>query len=183
MGLALARAAQKKAHVIVVCGPATVSFPRGVRHVPVVSADEMFGKVKEYLPRADVFISAAAVADYRVKKRQRHKMKKSAAALSLELVPTVDILAWAGKRKGKQVLVGFALESKDLLAAARRKREQKNLDLIVANAPAAIGSSSARCWFIGTDGRARALGARTKDRIAEMIIHEALRLREIRKTA
>jgi phosphopantothenoylcysteine decarboxylase/phosphopantothenate--cysteine ligase len=176
MGAALARAARRTAAVIVVSGPVEIKFPADVRQVAVVSAEEMFRKVKEYLPKVDIFISAAAVADYRPKKRYSHKLKKEARSLTIELVPTRDILAWAGRQKGRCVLVGFALESKALLSAARVKRKRKNLDFIVANAPDAIGRDRSRYWLIDRIDHVRALPMTDKSEVAEIIINEALRI-------
>jgi len=176
MGVALARAASCSANVIVVSGPVEIKFPADVRQVAVVSAEEMFHKVKEYIPKADIFISAAAVADYRPKKRYSHKLKKEARSLTIELVPTRDILAWAGRQKGRRVLVGFALESKALISGAQVKRKRKNLDLIVANAPDAIGRDRSRYWLIDRHDNVRALPMTDKSEVAEIIINEALRI-------
>jgi phosphopantothenoylcysteine decarboxylase/phosphopantothenate--cysteine ligase len=183
MGYALAAAAQrKKCNVVVITGPAETLPPKGVTVVPVITAAEMFSEVKKYLSVADVFISVAAVADYRPAHTAPHKMKKDASCLTLRLVPTVDILAYAGKKKGKKVLVGFALESKNLLRSAKEKLRRKNIDLIVANANSAIGQDAAHCWLIDRDS-VKPIGVRDKKTIAERIINEALRICKDRKTA
>lgn len=179
MGYAVAACARRKKHrVILVSGPVEIAPPEGVTLRRVISADDMFREVKKNLPAADVFISVAAVADYRPARRKIHKMKKNARGFSLRLEPTTDILAYAGRRKGNLVLVGFALESKDLLRAAKKKLEVKNLDLIVANGHTAIGEDVSRCWLIGRDGTTRKLARMNKIQVAERIIDEALRIRQ-----
>ena len=84
---------------------------------------------------------AAAVSDYKPAASSKTKIKKEQAVLSLNLVPTKDILKWAGRNKCQsQKVVGFALEDTDILANAERKLKSKKLDMIIANAPAAIGA-------------------------------------------
>jgi phosphopantothenoylcysteine decarboxylase/phosphopantothenate--cysteine ligase len=147
MGYALARAALKAGHdVTLITAPTALKPPAGAGVVPVESAAQMFDAVKEHFPQCDCLIMAAAVSDYTPARPSRTKLKKQAARLTLELKPTRDILKWAGKHKnqsratghGSRILVGFALEDRDLRANAERKLREKNLDMIVANAPAAI---------------------------------------------
>lgn len=142
MGYALARAALKAGHeVTLITAPTLLKPPADAAVVPVESAAEMFEAVKERFPKCDCLIMAAAVSDYTPAKPSRTKLKKRATKLTLELKPTPDILKWAGRLKaGPQILVGFALEDRDLHANAERKLHEKNLDMIVANAPTAIGA-------------------------------------------
>ena len=93
----------------------------------------MAAAVDKHFPAADVVIKSAAVADYRPRVVAMHKVKKRDGAPRLDLERTTDILADLGKKKGSRILVGFAAETQDVLANARMKLEQKNLDLIVAN--------------------------------------------------
>jgi phosphopantothenoylcysteine decarboxylase / phosphopantothenate---cysteine ligase len=134
MGYAIARALRHRgAEVVLVTGPTTLTAPRGVQLVQVLSAQEMAAAVDKYFPAADVVIKSAAVADYRPRVVAMHKVKKRDGAPRLDLERTTDILADLGKKKGSRILVGFAAETQDVLANARIKLEQKNLDLIVAN--------------------------------------------------
>jgi phosphopantothenoylcysteine decarboxylase/phosphopantothenate--cysteine ligase len=134
MGYAIAEAAAARgAHVILVSGPTALAAPRDVDTIHVETAEEMHQAVLAKLEPADVVIKAAAVADYRPKRKAAGKIKKGHAVSEIALEPTPDILAELGKRKGKRVLVGFAAETDDLVANARKKLERKNLDLVVAN--------------------------------------------------
>jgi len=83
---------------------------------------------------------AAAVADYTPAEKSEAKIKKGPRPVTLKLKPTPDILKWAGRNKKKQIVVGFALEDKSIRENAERKLKDKNLDMIIANTPAAIGT-------------------------------------------
>ncbi len=141
-GLALARAALKAGHkVTLVTAPTTQRPPSGARIVKVETAAEMFKAVKAHFNKCDCLIMAAAVADYTVAKPSKTKIKKTGTSLTIKLKPTADILKWAGKHKTRsQVVVGFALEDKAIRARAEKKLKEKNLDMIIANSPSAIGS-------------------------------------------
>ena len=134
MGYALAEAASARgARVILVSGPVTLAAPSGVEVVRVKTAAEMRDAVFARLDEADVVIKAAAVADFHLAHVPEQKVKKTGARISLELDPTVDILAEVGRRKTRQFLVGFAAETQNVVAEARRKLEAKNCDMVVAN--------------------------------------------------
>jgi len=101
----------------------------------------MFGAVKKHFPGCDCLIMSAAVADYTPVKQAKYKIKKTNKPLTIKLKPTVDILKWAGKHKKKnQIVIGFALEDKAIRTRAEKKLKEKNLDMIIANTPAAIGA-------------------------------------------
>ena len=134
MGYALAEAAaQRGAQVILVSGPVHLAQPQGVRVVQVRSALEMHDAVIAHLSEASIIVKAAAVADYHLAQVPPHKIKKTAMRISLDLDPTLDILAELGRKKGDRLLIGFAAETQDLVESARRKLESKNCDMIVAN--------------------------------------------------
>jgi phosphopantothenoylcysteine decarboxylase/phosphopantothenate--cysteine ligase len=135
MGFALAaEAARRGAAVTLVAGPVVLDTPRGVRRLDVRSAEQMRAAVLAELPGQDAYIGAAAVADFMPARTAAHKIKKSEAALSLELVRTPDILAEVGAHPRRPtVVVGFAAETQDLEAHARAKLAAKRLDLIAAN--------------------------------------------------
>ena len=142
MGYALARAAIKAGHTVtLITAPTTLRSPKEATVVDVVTSDAMFKAVKANFDKCDCLIMAAAVSDYKPAASSKIKIKKEQAVLSLNLVPTKDILKWAGRNKRQsQKVVGFALEDTDILANAERKLKSKKLDMIIANAPAAIGA-------------------------------------------
>lgn len=135
MGFAVAEAAVRAgAAVTLIAGPVRLPTPAGVERVDVRSAREMAEAVFRLAPAADVFVAAAAVADFAPKRPSGSKIKKSDAGLVLDLVPTTDILATLGAWRGRPFLVGFAAETDAVEAYARDKLARKNLDLIAANA-------------------------------------------------
>jgi phosphopantothenoylcysteine decarboxylase/phosphopantothenate--cysteine ligase len=101
----------------------------------------MFKAVKKNFKKCDCLIMAAAVSDYTPIKFSKTKIKKENKNLIIKLKPTTDILKWAGKNKKLgQTVVGFALEDKNLRKNAEKKLKEKNLDMVIANSPAAIGA-------------------------------------------
>ena len=140
MGYALAEAARDRgADTVLVSGPAALPEPYAVRVLPVRQAVEMRDAVLAECTDADAVIMAAAVADYQPAEAVGQKIKRRQKGLTLSLVRTPDILAEIGRRAGL-VKVGFAAETEDLLTNARRKLDEKRLDLIVANNVTAEGS-------------------------------------------
>ena len=135
MGFAVARAAQEAgAQVTLVSGPVSLATPSGVSRVDVRTAQEMFDAVKKGASSCDVFISVAAVSDYRVKHPARQKIKKAdGKPLVLELEENPDILAWVASQPKPPFCVGFAAESEKLGQHARDKRAKKHLPLLAAN--------------------------------------------------
>lgn len=142
MGFALARAAMKAGHTVtLITAPTALKAPGGASVVNVVTSDDMFRAVKETFETCDCLIMTAAVSDYKPASVSKNKIKKQQTELSIKLKPTTDILKWAGRHKRPgQILVGFALEDTNLLENAEDKLKRKNLDMIVANAPAAIAA-------------------------------------------
>lgn len=134
MGYALASAArQAGAEVILVSGPVSVTVPDGVKCINVESAQQMFAATHEHIEGVDIFIAAAAVADYRPANSAEQKIKKTASEMSVELVRAPDILASVAKINNGPFAVGFAAETENLRDYARTKLDKKNLDMIVAN--------------------------------------------------
>jgi phosphopantothenoylcysteine decarboxylase/phosphopantothenate--cysteine ligase len=142
MGVALAAAAWRRgADVVLVAGPLTVPAPVGVTHVPVQSTTEMLGAVAERIGSVDLLVMAAAPADYQPTERAPGKLKKTGRARALELRETPDILvSTRDKRRPGAIVVGFALETDDLLANAKKKLDGKGLDMVVLNAANEPGS-------------------------------------------
>lgn len=142
MGYAIAQAAlEMGAEVILVSGPTALTAPFQAQKIDVQSAAQMFNAVKQHVAACDIFIAVAAVADYRVADVSVQKIKKSAAPLTLELIPNPDILAYVAALANPPYCVGFAAESENLTEYAEQKRLAKRLPLLVGNiAGQAIGS-------------------------------------------
>jgi phosphopantothenoylcysteine synthetase/decarboxylase len=141
MGYALALAAIKAGHKVTLISTSNLQPLVGVGFVGVDSAAEMFAAVKKFFAKCDCLLMAAAVSDYTPVRTSKTKIKRSNKPITIKLKPTPDILKWAGVHKKKsQMVVGFALEDKNLRQNAERKLKEKNLDMIIANTPAAIGS-------------------------------------------
>lgn len=134
MGFAIAaEAAAQGAQVSLIAGPVHLGTPPGCARVDVRSAVEMRDAVVAACAQADIYIGAAAVADYRPLSSNAHKIKKSQDRMQLELVRNPDIIAELGARTPRPFLVGFAAETQDVLAYARGKLAAKGLDMVVAN--------------------------------------------------
>ena len=135
MGTAIAAAAWRRgAEVTLVAGPLAVPVPVGVRHVAVDSTNDMRSAVERELAHADVLVMAAAPADYRPTEVATSKLKKTGDSRSITLTENDDILmSTRSARRDGAVVVGFALETDDVVANARRKLDAKTLDLIVLN--------------------------------------------------
>jgi phosphopantothenoylcysteine decarboxylase / phosphopantothenate---cysteine ligase len=134
MGFALAQAcAEAGARVTLVAGPTALPTPTNVLRVDARSAGDMAAAVDAHVGKADIFIAVAAVADYTPAKSHASKLKKTAAGMTLELKPTVDILARAASRKKPPFCVGFAAETNDVKQNAEAKRRRKKVPLMIAN--------------------------------------------------
>ena len=155
MGYAVAQAAlEAGARVTLVSGPTALTAPAGARLVPVTSAQDMLNAVNAEIAATDIFIAVAAVADYRVRDTSAQKIKKSDRALTLELQPTVDILASVSTRPNPPFCVGFAAESHNLEQFAQEKRAKKKLPLLAANlAQEAIGAQDSELILFDDAGR------------------------------
>ena len=142
MGYAIAQAAlELGAEVTLISGPVSLRPPGGVVVLQVESALDMFEAVKQQVKDCDIFIAVAAVADYRVAQANPQKIKKNGANMTLELVPTPDILAYVASLPKPPFCVGFAAESENLKVYAEQKRRAKKLPLLAANlAQLAIGA-------------------------------------------
>ena len=135
MGFALAEvAASQGANVILITGPTNEKIQNSMIEVhPVLSAYNMYEAVKKHYANCDIAIASAAVSDFRVKSPAKKKIKKFQGKRSIELIPTEDILAYMGRNKKNQFLVGFALETDNELENAKIKLKEKNLNAIVLN--------------------------------------------------
>ena len=173
MGVALAAAARDAgAEVCLVHGPISVAPPVGVRAVAADTAESMHAAVRSNLDGVDLFIAAAAVADYRPRTTADQKLKKDAAEIAVELVRTPDILADVAARRPRPFVVGFAAETTDLRGHARAKLERKGLDMIAANdvsAGKAIGTARNALTVLWPGGE-RLFPEQPKDELARALI-------------
>jgi phosphopantothenoylcysteine decarboxylase/phosphopantothenate--cysteine ligase len=171
MGYAIARAAQEAgAEVTLVSGPVALATPHGVARIDVRTAEEMFEAVKKAVKSSDVFISVAAVADYRVKNRSAQKIKKGNGGLTLELEENPDILAWVAALPKPPFCVGFAAESEKLAQHARDKRLKKRVPLMAANlAQEALGADDSSITLYDERGE-HALGRAPKVQLARRLL-------------
>ncbi len=181
MGYALARVAKAKgAHVTLITGKTSLKAPAGVDVVEIVSARDMFREVTERYFDTDIVIKAAAVADFKPKNVNDQKTKKENASLSIELEKTDDILKYLGEKKAHQVLVGFCMETENLIENAHKKLNGKNLDMICANSlkvpGAGFGVDTNVLTLIEKGGTVTQLPMDTKENLAAVILDKAAML-------
>lgn len=174
MGYALVRAALSAGHkVTVISAPTNLCPPAKVKVVCVETSREMFEAVKKYFDKCDCLIMAAAVSDYTPARPAKSKIKKSDKSLTIKLKPTMDILKWAGSHKKKQqIVVGFALEDRNLRTRAEKKLKEKSLDMIIVNSPAAIGAEKSTAEIKTVDSGWTKIENAKKTTIAKRIICE-----------
>jgi phosphopantothenoylcysteine decarboxylase/phosphopantothenate--cysteine ligase len=177
MGYAIAEEARNMgAHVILVSGPVALKPPMGIETVKVESAEEMYDAVMKNYAHADVVIKTAAVADYRPITVHGSKLKKQEGGQTLELERTKDILFELGRRKDRQLLIGFAAETDNVEEYARRKLVKKNADMIVANnvteAGAGFGTDTNIVTFYKKDGSELRLPLMPKSEVATQLLSE-----------
>ena len=175
MGYALARVARRHgAQVTLITGPTNLSLPSVENIIKVRTAQEMYKAVIDNYKKSTVIIKAAAVADYRPKVFVREKIKKDDKPRSIQLERNPDIIAEIGQNKKNIVLVGFAMETKDLLANAREKLKKKNMDLIVANSlreeGAGFQTDTNKITILDREGDVQSLPVMTKIEAAEKIL-------------
>ncbi len=175
MGYAVAeRAARRGARVTLISGPVDVPCPAGVTLISVVSAAEMLTSVLENLEGSEVLVMAAAVADYTPVEKSASKMKKTGGVPELKFEATDDILKAVAPRKDGRIVVGFAAETDDVVANARKKLAEKKLDLIVANkvgeAGSGFGSTTDLAAVVSVDDPDPALVLVSKTELADLLL-------------
>ncbi|MFZ1851379.1 MAG: bifunctional phosphopantothenoylcysteine decarboxylase/phosphopantothenate--cysteine ligase CoaBC [Nitrosomonas sp.] len=155
MGYAIAQAAvESGANVTLISGPTCLKPPTVDQFIAVECAQEMLVVVQNHVAQADIFISVAAVADYRAVNISKQKIKKNASNLILELTPNPDILTTVSTGSNPPFCVGFAAETENLIENAQAKRRKKKLPLMVANwAQQAIGSDSNELILLDDKGK------------------------------
>jgi len=155
MGYALAQAAiEAGASVTLISGPCNLETPDRVNRINIESANEMHEAVKTTMPKCDIFIGAAAVADYRPATVFDNKIKKNESITNIELVRNEDILSWVANQNSRPFVVGFAAETENLEENARGKLDKKKLDMIAANL---VGKNTTNKQSIGFNSDYNAL--------------------------
>jgi len=183
MGYALAREAKNMgADVTLISGQSSESAPEGIKTIKIQTAEEMLNEVEEYFPKNEIFISCAAVSDYRPEKILKEKIKKNTVGakgpspLQLKLIQNPDILKIVSKNKNGKIIVGFAAESNDLIKNAKEKLKEKNLDFIVANNITAkdsgFESDYNKITIINKNGKIKKFEKMPKTECAKIILTE-----------
>jgi len=185
MGYAIAQMARRRgAKVTLVSGPTELSAPPGVERISVRSAVEMRDAVIKNMKNATVIIKAAAVADYRPASTSASKIKKKVGPLVMTLERNPDIISEVGRKKGKRVLIGFAMETENLVANAIDKLRSKNMDLIVGNdlqsPDAGFRADTNIVKIIDREGRVEALPLMDKKEVADRILDRVRDLRRLK---
>jgi phosphopantothenoylcysteine decarboxylase/phosphopantothenate--cysteine ligase len=186
MGYAIAEAALAANHeVVLVSGPVNLPAPEAARRIAVVTSDQMHDAVHQNLTGCDVIVMCAAVADYKPAKASPQKIKKGAAGLILELVPTRDILSSIGPDRSFLV-VGFAAETNDLEENARKKLRDKNCDMVVGNdvsrSDSGMESDENEVTIFFRNGEIAKISRSSKKNIARELIKIIANTREKRLT-
>ena len=173
MGYAIAEAALDAGHdVILISGPVNLAPPRNAKIVSVSTSDEMFQAVHQYAEDSDVCVLCAAVADYKPAQVSSAKIKKRPEGISIDLVPTRDILQSLGRLQNRKfLLVGFAAETDHVEANTTKKLHEKNCDIIVAN-DARIGmeSDENELLILFRDGETRKISRTLKKFLARELV-------------
>ena len=173
MGYAIAEAALDAGHdLILISGPVNLAPPRNAKFISVSTSDEMFEAVHQHADSSDVCVLCAAVADYKPAQVSSVKIKKCAAQVSLELVPTRDILQSLGLQEDRKfLLVGFAAETDHLEANAAKKLREKNCDIIVANdARIAMETDENELLILFRDGETKKISRSSKKNLARELV-------------
>ena len=187
MGYALAIAAKRRgANVTLISGPTALPAPRDIKFIPVASAVDMRDAVMEHLDSVTVVIKAAAVADYRPSLRSAAKIKKG-DGVNLELERNPDIILEVGRKKGNCILVGFAVETENLVENARNKMKKKNMDIIVANdvtkEGAGFGYDTNIIKILSPDGEIESIPLMSKMEVADRILDRVKKIITSRRPA
>lgn len=181
MGFALAEEARERgAEVTLICGPTDVIPPSGVRLLRITTASQMAQTVKREFPHCNILLMSAAVSDYTFASTATNKIKKGEPDPDVHLVPTEDILKSMSQNKGNRIIVGFALETENVLENALRKLREKHLDIVVANNPLAKGSGfqgeTNQVFIIHRTGNVQDLPLQSKREVAREILNAVMEI-------
>jgi len=174
MGFAIARQAQLRgAEVTLITGPVTLETPVGVNRINVVTGEEMYRAARDHFDQTDIFFAAAAVEDMKPLDVQREKIKKQ-QRFQIECENAVDVLASLAKKKTHQYLVGFSVETENVVANSQKKLRTKSLNAIVVNNPrekgAAFKGDTNKVTLLSKDGSAEKLPLMSKDELAARLL-------------
>lgn len=174
MGFEIAAAAARRGdRVTLIAGPVHLPTPPGVRRIDVISARELLAAARAAFRRADALFMCAAVADWRPRRKYAGKWRKENVreeVAIIELVRNPDVLATLARRKGRRLVVGFALETGRGEGRARAKLARKNLDYVVLNDARVLGAERTTVTILGRDGSRSRLARRTKRAVAERLV-------------
>ena len=175
MGISIAKACRDAGwQTTLILAAAQAPAPEGVEKISAISADDMLRETSARFEDADILIMTAAVSDMRPKQRLSYKVKKQDLQMSVEFEPTPDILKTLSRRKKSQILIGFAAETNDVLAYAKKKLEEKNLDAIAANNVSNPGSGFASDFneisLVFKGGEILDLGRGAKEELAKKLV-------------
>ena len=179
MGYAIAKvAANRGANVILVSGPVNIPPPHHVTLINIITAKDMLEVIKKEANNCDIIIKAAAVADFRPKNYSENKIKKKEEQTSIELEKTNDILKYLGENKKEgQILIGFSMETTNVVDNSKQKLVKKNLDMIVANnlkeKGAGFGTDTNLVTFI-TNKETKQLPLMSKEKVGDELFNEIL---------
>ena len=179
MGYSLAKvAANRGANVLLISGKVNLDVPHHVKIINIISAKDMFEVIKKEFNNYDIIIKSAAVADYRPKFYNENKIKKKENELNIELEKTDDILKFLGENKKKgQILIGFSMETTNVIENSKEKLIKKNLDMIVANnlkdKGAGFGTDTNKVTLI-TKNENKGLPLMSKEEVGNEIFNEIL---------
>jgi phosphopantothenoylcysteine decarboxylase / phosphopantothenate---cysteine ligase len=187
MGYALAQMARRRgADVCLISGPSSLAAPPGVERHLVRSALEMQQALATRFPQTDALIMSAAVSDYRPAGFAEHKIKRGGEEIVVKLTHNPDILESLEALKTRQVMVGFAAETQDVLHHAQQKLARKQLDLIVANDVSAPDSGFAvdtnQVTLIHRSGEAESLPLLSKEDVADLVLDRVAALLAVRRS-
>ncbi|MEG0296083.1 MAG: bifunctional phosphopantothenoylcysteine decarboxylase/phosphopantothenate--cysteine ligase CoaBC [Clostridium sp.] len=182
MGYAIAEEARDRgAEVTLVTGPTSVAVPKGINVINVETNSDMKASILAHYDDADIVIKSAAVADYKAKNYSEQKIKKGEGDLTITFERDSDILKLLGEKKKKQILVGFAAESNNIIENAKKKLVSKKLDFIVANDISSkdigFGSTDNKVTIISKDGNKLELDRMSKKQVASNIFDVILEKR------
>jgi phosphopantothenoylcysteine decarboxylase/phosphopantothenate--cysteine ligase len=183
MGYALAEAfAEKGANVILISGPTNLkAVHSNIQTISVIAAAEMFSAVQSQFEKTQIFVMAAAVADYTPTIKSKEKIKKSSDEMNVELTKTIDILKYIGEHKSiDQISVGFALETENELSNAQSKLKSKNADLIILNSlkdeGAGFNGDQNKVTMLDKHGIVEEYDLKPKNKVAEDILQKITQL-------
>jgi len=183
MGYMVAKSALDAGHQVkIITGPVKLKYPEKAEVIETTTAKEMHLEIMKNFPECDVLIMTAAVCDYRPVKTSTNKIHKSDETFILRLERNPDILLSIRRSERKQIIIGFAAETNNVIVSARRKLEKKKMDMIVANEVGGkeygFAVEHIKATLLFKDGENIELGCCRKEELADIIVKEAIKFKE-----